>query len=141
MLIFKTTSELKKEQSKTNISHTFTVPGNVTALEVDYSYTPKTVQDGEDSVKEALARYGEGNESPSDFMPVSNLLTLSFDDPEGYRGACHRQANTQKVIIGENSTPGIFNRKIKSGKWRVTLNAHYIGCSVNYELIIKGVEQ
>lgn len=72
-------------------------------------------------------------------MPVNNLVTLSFDENGRYRGACHRQPNEQTVVISEKgSTPGIVNGSVEAGDWDVMLNIHYIGCTVQYSILITG---
>ena len=134
---------LSPKQSKTNTAFEFSVPENVKELHISYSYYPKTVEDKERALRqleECIDAYSLGNVNAEDFLPVNNLVTLSFDSPEGYIGACHRQKNEQEITIGEKSTPGINGIKIKSGVWKVTLNAHYIGCNISYSLEVEEVE-
>lgn len=128
--------------SKTNIKYVFEVPNGISKLTVKYSYNPKTVEDRAEAlalVNAGLKQYQMNGINPESQLPVKNLLTLSFDENGKYRGACHRQANEQEIIIAENnSTPGIFNREIEAGEWAICLNAHYIGCDVNYEIEVEG---
>lgn len=142
MSIFSHSGIVTPQDDKTNIVLPFTVPEGVTALDVCYSYTPKTLENreaAEAAVRACMAKYGVPLTDINDYLPVNNLLTLSFDDPVGYRGACHRQPNEQQIHIGMDSTPGILNRPVIAGAWRIVLNAHYIGCDVGYHITVEGV--
>lgn len=129
-------------QSRTNIRFDFEVPDGVSALRVEYKYTPKLVQGREKSVEmisRAAKKYGEEINSFDDYLPLSNLVTLSFDDCNGYRGACHRHPNEQSIFISNmNSTPGIINAEVCSGMWSVMLNVHFVGDEVEYSINIEG---
>ena len=134
---------LTPSQSKTNILFDFEVPGGVKALRVEYKYSPKYVENKEKSVEMislAAKKYGEEIKSFDDLLPLSNLVTLSFDDCNGYRGACHRHPNEQSIYISsEASTPGIINSPITQGMWSVTLNVHFVGSDeVEYSIKIEG---
>ena len=143
MELFTKCGVITPSQSKTNICFDFEVPGGVKALRVEYKYSPKHVEDKEKSVEMislAAKKYGEEIKSFDDLLPLSNLVTLSFDDCNGYRGAGHRHPNEQSIYISsEASTPGIINSPITQGMWIVTLNVHFVGSDeVEYSIIIEG---
>lgn len=143
MELFTKCGVLTPSQSKTNICFDFEVPSGVKALRVEYKYSPKHVEDKEKSVEMislAAKKYGEEINSFDDLLPLSNLVTLSFDDCNGYRGACHRHPNEQSIYISsEASTPGIINSPITHGMWSVTLNIHFVGSDeVEYSIKIEG---
>ena len=111
------------------------------AQELNLKKAAKSV--GEKSVEMislAAKKYGEEINSFDDLLPLSNLVTLSFDDCNGYRGACHRHPNEQSIYISsESSTPGIINSPITEGMWSVTLNVHFVGSDeVEYSIKIEG---
>lgn len=141
MQIFTKTGVLSEKDSKTNISFGFSVPNGAKKLVVKYSYSPKTVDDEQKAgqlVVDGLKKYDLQVVNASAFLPVLNFATLSFDECGEYRGACHRHPNEQTIVIAEeDSTPGIFNRPIKAGEWDVVLNAHYIGCDVDYSIDVE----
>ena len=142
MNIFSHKGRITPADDKTNITHTFTVPDGVERLVVRYSYSPKEVED-EDSamrlVAEGLRRCNTAVVNVSSFLPVKNLITLSFDENGSYRGACHRQPNEQTIIIAETgSTSGINNSPIQAGEWAVVLNVHFAGCDIDYTVDIEG---
>lgn len=142
MKLFSAQGVATVQESKTNIKYTFDVPEGIKRLTVKYSYNPKTVEDRAAAlniINAGLKQYKAEGINPEAQLPVKNLLTLSFDENGRYRGACHRQANEQAIVIAEsNSTAGIFNREIEAGEWSICLNAHYIGCDVRYEIEVEG---
>ncbi|MFR5875356.1 MAG: hypothetical protein ACLUFN_02575 [Eubacterium sp.] len=142
MIIFSKQGKITEHDDKTNIVLEFTVPNGVKKLTVTYSYNPKEVEDkalARKAIANGMNKYGVNFANPEAFMPVKNLVTLSFDENGEYRGACHRQPNNQTVIIAESeSTAGIFNRPIQPGKWDVMLNVHFAGCEIDYNIEING---
>lgn len=142
MKLFSKNGVITPSQSRTNIRFDFEVPNGVKAIRVEYKYSPKHVENREKSVEmisSAAKKYGEEINSFDDFLPISNLVTLSFDDCNGYRGACHRHPNEQSIFISNmKSTPGIINAEVCSGMWSVTLNVHFVGDEVEYSIEIEG---
>jgi hypothetical protein len=70
---------------------------------------------------------------------VPNLLTISVDDAAGlYRGAAHRQARSQRLIVGERqASPGLVAGHIPRGGWSITLSAHTVAsahCDVSIQI-------
>ena len=141
MKILSFKGKINEKDSKTNISHKFTVSENAKKLVVKFSYYPKNVENKEHSIeliKEGLKKYNDECENPDDFLPIRNLLTLSFDENGKYRGACHRHPNKQTIVISsENSTPGIINKPIESGQWNAVLNVHFAGCEIEYSIDVE----
>ena len=141
MKIFSRNGKISEKDSKTNIVYSFTVSENTKRLTVNYSYFPKEVENREKAlrlIEEGLEKYDEKCEALTDFLPIRNLITLSFDENGRYRGACHRHPNNQTIVISdENSTPGIINRPLEGGEWQVVLNVHYAGCEVDYSIEIE----
>lgn len=142
MQLLKILDTINECDDKTNICHTFSVPENIKKIIVKYSYSPKTVENkslAEQKISQAMKKYKISFADPASFLPVKNLVTLSFDENAQYRGACHRQPNEQTIIIADtDSTPGIINREIQSGQWNVVLNVHFAGCEIKYNLEIEG---
>lgn len=147
MILFEKQGVITPAQDKTNISFEFEVPQGVSVLDIDFSYFPKTLEDegsAVDIISSALEKYlGKDNgKDPRDFLPVKNLITLSADDPFGYRGAAHRQPNEQHIVLAEEkSTPGFLNREVRLGKWNIMLNVHCCVCDVSFNLKISGGER
>ncbi|MBR7060689.1 MAG: hypothetical protein IKI34_03035 [Eubacterium sp.] len=140
MKILSYKGKVNENQSKTNISHNFSVSDNAKGLIVSFSYSPKDVEEKTalKLIEDGLKKYEEKCDNPSDFLPIRNLLTLSFDENGKYRGACHRHPNEQIIrISSENSTPGIINKEVESGEWNAVLNVHFAGCEIEYSIEIE----
>ena len=148
-ILLKKSVTLTPEHEKTNIFLPFLVNEEFERLEIDYSYSPKTLEDEEKSkvlIKENLIRDGwdeiaERGDYKA-FMPLKNLITLSLDSPQGYVGAAHRQADTQHHEISEDFSSVGFDRvKITAGEWTLALNLHaVVSDECNGEIEVRGYE-
>lgn len=136
---------LTPESEKMNISLVFCVPAGAEKLRITYSYAPKELSGtaGEHLAEECLLRdagafRGEYAEAAS-FLPLKNLITLSLDDPHGYRGAAHRQAPKQEhILTASEASPGFYAGAISAGEWTLTLNVHalvteFCDCDIQIE--------
>lgn len=141
MLIFSSKGTITPLQDKTNIALDFAVPKGTQWLKISFEYNPKTVEDKKTAnalIFAGMKKYDVDLRNIEDFMPVKNLITLSFDENGKYRGACHRQPNKQTIIIAEkDSTFGILNRPVENGEWQIVLNVHFAGCPVDYSIDIE----
>lgn len=137
---------LTPENEKTNVPLKFTVPEGAEKLRISYSYHPKTMGDCERAkalIEENLRKdtHGDRELYPdyTDFLPLNNLVTLSLDDPDSYRGAAHRQDSVQlHEITREKASVGFIKGDIGKGEWTLTLNVHALVteecyCSVRVE--------
>lgn len=144
MILFEKAGTVTPQQDKTNIFFDFNVPDNIEKLIIDYSYSPKTVEDKQTAinlVKEKMKQYNAGG-TAEDYLPVKNLITLSLNDEKGYRGAAHRQADIQHHEISEKrADAGFIKGRINSGKWQIALNVHCCACKVDYNIKITGEEK
>ena len=112
----------------------FNVPEGTEKLFITYSYSPKNLEDKEKSIE--LIKENILRDAPEDadiytdysiFMPLKNLVTVSLDSPEGFRGAAHRHDEEQYHEIGEHfASPGFLKGKICEGQWRLSLNVHAV---------------
>ncbi|MDE5983942.1 MAG: hypothetical protein K2H13_01635 [Eubacterium sp.] len=123
--------------------HRFDVPENVKVLKIKYHYSPKTLENREKAVAIIHNCFDKYDETligrPADYLPVKNLVTLSLDGCGIYRGAAHRQDDTQEHIISADfASPGFMKGKITAGEWDIVLNVHSVSCDVDYEIEIEG---
>ena len=129
--LLETDVHLLRACEKTNVILPFTVPENTTLLRISYSYAPKTL-DGEAArpLIEACLRRDAGEFAAqypdwTHFLPLKNLVTVSLDDPNGFRGCAHRQADMQTHILSAaEASPGFLSGDLPAGEWRLTLNVH-----------------
>lgn len=143
MQIFKTKGRIIPENDKSNLVHRFDVPNGVKALKIKFEYSPKTISDRETAIaiiRKCFDKYDEQMVGrPAEYLPVNNLVTISLDDNGRYRGAAHRQANSQEHIISEDfASNGFIKGIINAGEWDIVLNVHYAGCDIDYTVEIEG---
>lgn len=133
--VFKETETyLRPDDTRSNRYIFFDVPEGTEKLHITYSYSPKNLEDKEKSYE--LIRENILRDAPEDidrytdyeeFLPLKNLVTVSLDSPEGFRGAAHRHDCDQYHEISENfASPGFLKGKITAGQWRLSLNVHAI---------------
>ncbi|WJH36683.1 hypothetical protein N6H14_13685 [Paenibacillus sp. CC-CFT747] len=114
--------------SKSHIAYTFHLHRECRELHVTFAYEPKTLADeqlSEELIREALSRYlpaerqGAIGDGWKEYSPLNNLLTLSFDDENGFRGAGHRHDPDQHLIIaGTEASPGLVPGVFPRGRLR-----------------------
>jgi hypothetical protein len=129
---------------QTHRRYDFQVPSDCAELRVRVSYTPKYVSreasqvlsvaalrrqraDLAQRLGDALAaRWTADLAAVADRAVVPNLLTISLDDADGaYRGAAHRHAPDQSLVLGPDAaTPGLVRGPLPGGTWTLTLSAH-----------------
>lgn len=132
IILKETQTCLRPEDEKSTRYIPFVVPEGAVKLFITYSYAPKILEDKEKSyelIKENILR-DAGDDfckytDYEEFMPLKNLITLALDSPEGYRGAAHRQADSQYHEIGEDfASVGFLKSKIIAGQWSLILHVH-----------------
>lgn len=134
MVLLEKEFELSYEQEKTNVPFPFLVEENTCSLKISFSYSPKTADDMvraraliEKNIKKDAGEYACEYPSWETYLPLKNLITVSLDDPEGYRGCAHRQDKDQVHIIRKDfASRGFDKGEIREGQWKVVLNLHGI---------------
>ncbi len=120
------------KDEKTNITFPFIVDKNTKALKISFGYEPKRLEDNEraktlieNNIKKDAGEYADNYPSWQEFLPLRNLITVSVDDTDGYRGCAHRQEKYMEHIITEDfASLGFYKGEIKQGQWKVVLNIH-----------------
>lgn len=143
MVLFDEERVLDPQADKTNVVLPFTVPAGLTTLQIEMEYDPPTPPEsvGREAVKAALARYARAvtQPDPDGYLPVYNLITLSLDDPSGYRGAAHRRATLQcHRLTAETASPGFLPGALQPGQWQAVLSAHCVLCPVTCRVRVTG---
>ena len=102
-VIYHFEDRLTARDCKRHISHPFAAPADSEQIDIDFRFEP----DG---------AHG-----------VSNLLTLTVFDPDGFRGAGHRGGASHQVRINSTAaTPGYLPGPVPAGEWRVQIDTHMI---------------
>lgn len=100
---------------KRHIPHPFTVPADCSRLTLRMHYAP---------------RLAGG---------ISNLLTLTLFDPNGFRGAGHRGGDTHVVeLTPTTATPGYLAGALPAGEWTIQVDTHMVlpDTPVQYTLVV-----
>lgn len=146
MLLLKEELQVFPEDEKTNIGFEFDVPENTASLKISFSYDPKILEDRdrakmliERNIKKDAGEYACEYAPWESYLPLKNLITVSLDDTETYRGCAHRQDKDQIHIIREDfASRGFDKGEIRAGRWKVVLNIHgvvteVINCKLRVE--------
>ena len=134
MLLFEKEFQVFCSDEKKNISFPFEVPEGTEKVKVTFGYGPKTLGECErakmlieNNIKKDADAFADQYPSWQEYLPLKNLITVSVDDPEGYRGCAHRQAEYMEHIISEDfASPGFNKGRVQGGQWKVVLNLHGI---------------
>ena len=141
--IFEKDIHIFRKQEKTNIVLPFTLPFDGEELKITFCYSPKILEneaEAQNQIKYCLIRDGYEEEicKWEEYLPLKNLITLSLDDPEGYRGCAHRHSPYQEHNISEKSaSPGFLKGRIIKGEWKAVLNVHALvtqSCDVHIKV-------
>lgn len=140
--------KLDPGSSKTSLTFLFEVPQRIRQLTAHMAYSPVILDNRGQSqtlVQAAIRAYApwEPLESWEKYLPLSNLITLSLDDPAGFRGNAHRKQGDQThTLSAAQASPGFLPGPIVPGAWRATVHIHVLvteGCTLT--LAVTGVEE
>lgn len=140
--------------SKSHMTYQFQIHEAVSGLLIDFKYGPKSYLNKEASyslIRDAIGRFAEPERVEAykaqweSFYPLQNLLTLSVDGPEGFRGSAHRHPPEQRHILSEDprtTSPGFLPGPITPGIWKITVSVHcVVSPECRYELRARGVSR
>ncbi|MFC4602024.1 hypothetical protein [Cohnella hongkongensis] len=128
--------KLHPSSSKTHITYQFHISAPLPALQIDFQYAPKRLEDKSESrrlIEQSIEQYVHPSlqaaymDKWEQFMPLQNLLTISVDDPSGFRGSAHRHPEKQRHLLAlSSSSPGFIPGAIREGIWRITISVHCV---------------
>ncbi len=134
-LIFENRLILNPKNSKSNIYLPFNIESGFERMEIHFSYTPKFLEDrnlSQTYIEEGMKKYAPGEfrsgyKTWEYYLPVTNLITLSLDSPEGYVGCAHRHNPEQMHILSESfGSPGFVAVNLTGGIWQAVINVHAV---------------
>jgi hypothetical protein len=143
---------ISADASRSQIIYAFYVPAESRGLKAVFQYAPKLLEDpirAKELILRSVPRYMEEPhasmymEKWERLMPLQNLLTLSLDGPDGFRGAAHRHTPQQEHWIGLNdASPGFIPGPMGNGMWRITISVHAVVTDTcRYSLQVFGEEK
>jgi hypothetical protein len=122
-------------QSKSNVDFRFFVSEEQKLLSISFAYEPKALDDREIArklIEEGIRKYGAAEQERllknwEQFLPVNNLITITVEDPYGFRGCAHRQNPRQEHCLSpQDASLGFIKGRIFPGPWTITISAHAI---------------
>jgi len=129
-------SEVYPIDSRCHIAYRFYNDRPDGIMRIQFQYAPKRLEDrlrAQALITESIGRYIQpehqqtANADWERYLPLQNLITISVDDPEGYRGACHRHSPEQQLYLAEkDASDGLVPGTISRGIWTVTISLHAI---------------
>ncbi|SEN84208.1 PHP domain-containing protein [Amphibacillus marinus] len=152
--IFETTTTLEQSSTQSHSSFTFFVPMESNQVMISFAFSPAFLDDNNQAkqiISQALDHYQGWVEAETEanqinkHLPIKNLLTLSVDDPNGFRGARHCHKATQLVTLSEQSaSPGMLKGSLPEGLWAITISAHALvteTCTFKLKVEVEGRNQ
>lgn len=144
--------QLHPEQSATNVELPFVLETAMDSLTIEYEYWPKVLSDDElarrmlnAGMEHCVEEQDRAQFPINEFLPLVNLVTLSVDAPDGYRGCAHRHDSEQlHVLRAEDSSPGFDDGEIMAGEWKVVINVHAVvtePCNYRLKVTAEGGER
>lgn len=128
--------QVTPEDSRRHLRIPFVLPSMVEQLNLRFEYGPKMLTDKRRAIqmlKQSFNRYLLPDTQEiitpqvETFLPLSNLMTLSLDDPHRYRGACHRHDPVQELYVSAHgASNGLLKGDLEQGPWCVTISIHCI---------------
>lgn len=142
-LLYRVEGRLFPEASRSHVEFRLFLPREFPVLEIRLAYAPKLLEDPAriaGLAAEARTRFAipDDQATPAAFQ---NLLTLSFDDARGFRGAAHRHPPDQTLVLGPSPSPGLHPGAVPRGAFRITLSVHAVLTEVcTYQLSVRAPE-
>lgn len=138
---------LTADDDRTTLVFPFKVPENIRLLSLHMTYAPVWLEDRDASkalIQKAMRLYTplEAQDNWRVYLPLSNLITLSLDDPMSYRGNAHRRAGNQVHTLSAGAaSPGFYKGDILPGTWRASIHIHaLVVMECTLRLTIQGVD-
>lgn len=146
------TNSIREEYNNKHITHIVNLEKDYNKIIVEFKYNPLTLEDktkAKNIIINALGKYREKEELTREinrwekYLDLSNLLTLSFDDENGFRGCTHRKNNNETIVVAEKeSSPGIISGIVNRGEFKITVSIHALVTDIcNYSLCVYGEER
>lgn len=124
--LFKQSFTLYDSAHQSHLRYSINVPPNVEALTLDFQYGP-IFEKNPSSIERSLIKEGLPVEPHASETAIRNLLTLSVDDPHGFRGAHHLFDKHQTIhLCQETASLGFIRDEIPAGTWEITISCHGI---------------
>ena len=135
--------------SRSHIKHSFSVEKDLSSLYIQLGYDRSPVSEEEAKrlvqacIEEDTCAYSPHTanrlmESWQQFKNITNFVTLSLDDCNGFRGASHRGGDFLRIsVLRDSATEGYTEGSIPQGTVSVTLSVHFLIKDCPYHLVVE----
>ncbi len=111
---------------QSHLSFRFHMPESVQKVIIYFEYDPLW-ECNKDNMRRSLDKEGHYDLNEMNDEGYRNLLTLSLNDPTGFRGAHHYFNTQQKIeISAETASFGFMKGMIQTGMWELIISCHGI---------------
>ncbi|WP_428911800.1 CehA/McbA family metallohydrolase [Niallia sp. Krafla_26] len=122
--LFKQAFKINQSAHQAHLVYRVYVPENVSEIVVHFQYGP-ILETEKETIRKAVVREGLPESVIGEDTTVRNLLTVSINDPESFRGAHHNFNEDQTLIISdERATEGFIAGPIHEGYWEFIISCH-----------------
>lgn len=122
--LFKQRFTLYDTAHQSHLTYAINVPNDIEALEIDFQYGP-IYEANRASIERSLLKEGLPVDTLTPDTRIRNLLTLSVDDPQGFRGAHHLFDPHQTIRLRpDEASLGFIAGDISAGTWEITISCH-----------------
>ena len=138
--LFKQAFMLNQTAHQAHLVYRVYVPANSQAVFVKFCYSP-IVEADLAVITKAVVREGLPKSVINKDTVVRNLLTISVNDPDVFRGSHHFFGENQEIEIGEETaTEGFMPGPLKEGFWEFIINCHGVFSEeVTGEIVVESV--
>ncbi|MCY6371068.1 hypothetical protein [Clostridium ganghwense] len=150
-ILFQQEGRIGKEYDRRHIVYEGIFEEDYKGIEINFEYSPKLVESDEKAeiiIKDLIDKQIIGEEKEKviwdKYKNLKNLVTISFDDKNGFRGCAHRHDKEQSHIISqEYASPGFIKGLVPKGAFKVILSVHALvtdECFYKVKIIKRGEE-
>jgi fido (protein-threonine AMPylation protein) len=139
---FKQDFKITQSAHQAHLVYRVDIPAGLTEIDVHFQYGP-IVESDKDSIIKAAVREGLSESVIQEDTTLRNLLTVSINDPEVFRGAHHFFSEEQRIKINtEKATEGFIAGEIHEGYWEFIISCHGVFSEeVNGQIAVFGVTE
>ena len=125
-ILFQHAFKVSYQAHQSHLSYRFNVPANCAILKIYFEYDPLWEKNPK-TMRRALDLAGLYQDKVEENAGFRNLITVSLNDPENFRGA-HHYFNTQQEMIlsASEASLGFIAGEIQAGQWELILSCHGI---------------
>lgn len=151
-LLIKTKGKIDRSYDRKHITYEWMLKKDYRKIMISFEYAPKYIDNDEKTkeiIYDVIDKHVIGEQKDIEkkqwekYKDLKNLLTISIDDKNGFRGCAHRQNQKQKHIISEaEASPGFIKGIFEKGIFKFIISVHaLVTDECNYEIKVYDMEE